>query len=266
VEKADAAAVNPQHFRRPFPIQELLEGGHRALNAYNRAVARWSVHGSRALFEPRDFPWVAAVEAEWRAVRAELDAVLARPEQIPQFADVSPDQVHLTPPGKWKTFFFMAYGVRVEENCRRCPATMRALARIPGVQTAFFSILEARTHIQPHKGPYGGVLRYHLALEVPEPRSACRIRVDDQVASWEEGRSLVFDDTYEHEAWNDTDGRRVILFVDFERPLPRALAALNRLFIRIIAASPFVQDGIERYEEWTRRRGGGASTQHAGES
>ena len=117
----------------------------------------------------------------------------------------------------------------------------------------------------PEPNPkYGGVLRYHLALEVPEPRSACRIRVDDRVASWEEGRSLVFDDTYEHEAWNDPDARRVILFVDFERPLPRALAIVNRLLIRVIAASPFVHDAIERYEEWTRRRAGGTRSASGG--
>jgi beta-hydroxylase len=206
------------------------------------------------MFDPSEFPWVAGVEARWRAIRAELDEVMREPEQIPQFSDVSPDQVHLTAYGKWKTFFFMAYGIRVEENCARCPETYRALQAIPGAQTAFFSILEPQMRIQPHCGPYGGVLRYHLALKVPEPRGGCGIRVNDRVASWEEGKSLVFDDTYEHEAWNETSGQRVVLFVDFERPLPPPLRAVNRAIIGVIARSPFVQDGVRRYEEWKARR------------
>src|SRR5581483_6553925 len=100
--------------------------------------------------------------------------------------------------------FFCAYGVRVDENCRRCPETTRILKTIPGMQTAFFSILQPDMHIDPHSGPYGGVLRFHLALKVPEPRTACRIRVGGDIRSWEEGKSLVFDDTYEHEAWNES--------------------------------------------------------------
>jgi ornithine lipid ester-linked acyl 2-hydroxylase len=248
------APAPPQHFRRPFPLQELMEGAHRALNAYNRAVAHLSPHGRLAVFDPASFPWVSGVEREWRAIRAELDEVLQRPDDIPQFSDISPDQVHLTQYGKWKTFFFFAYGARVEENCRRCPETSRILRTIPGVQTAFFSILEPHMHIAPHCGPYGGVLRYHLALRVPRPPGACRIRVADRTLSWEEGKSLVFDDTYEHEAWNDADAQRVVLFVDFERPLPRGLRQVNRRMIRLIGASPFVRDAIARYEAWSAAR------------
>jgi beta-hydroxylase len=63
----------------------------------------------------------------------------------------------------------------------------------------------------------------------------------------------VFDDTYEHEAWNETAGQRVVLFVDFERPLPPVLRAVNRQLLRLIARSPFVREGIERYEAWKER-------------
>ena len=92
----------------------------------------------------------------------------------------------------------------------------------PGLTTAFFSILSPRKHIGEHRGPWRGVLRYHLALRVPEPPAAAGISVGGQVAHWEEGRSLLFDDGYEHHAWNDTDGVRVVLFVDVIRPLQPA--------------------------------------------
>jgi ornithine lipid ester-linked acyl 2-hydroxylase len=248
-----ARAETPAAYRRPFPIEELLETAQKVLNAYNRLIARRSVHGNRTFFDADRFEWVRDVEAEWRTIRTELDAVLGDGGPIPEFSDVSPDQVHLTKPNQWHSFFFLAYGVRLEENCGRCPETMRILRRIPGLQTAFFSILSPRMHIKPHNGPYGGLLRYHLALKVPEPRAECRIRVGQDFASWEEGKSLVFDDTYSHEVWNDTDGERVILFVDFERPLPPLLAAINRFLIRRIAASPLVQDGIKHYEAWKER-------------
>src|SRR5437867_3927702 len=91
---------------------------------------------------------------------------------------------------------------------------LQLLERVPGMTTAFFSILSPHKHIPDHRGPYKGVLRYHLALMIPEPRQACRIRVDGEYATWEEGKSLLFDDSYDHEAWNDTDGIRVVLFMD----------------------------------------------------
>jgi len=83
------------------------------------------------------------------------------------------------------------------------------------MKTAFFSILSPDKHIPAHKGPFNGVLRYHLELIIPEPKEKCRIRVHDQFNEWDEGKSLIFDDTYEHEVCNDTDGFRVVLFVDF---------------------------------------------------
>ncbi len=142
--------------------------------------------------------------------------------------------------------------MRADENCRLCPESARIIESIPEILTAFFSILQPHTHIKPHRGPFGGILRHHLGMIVPEPRADCRIRVDRQTTIWEEGRSLVFDDTYEHEVWNDTNGQRVVLFVDFERPMGPFLRGLNRGMIRLIARSALVQDAIRRYEDWTR--------------
>ena len=94
------------------------------------------------------------------------------------------------------------------------------MREIPGMTTAMFSILSPRKHILDHRGPYKGVLRYHLGLIVPEDAERCRIRVGEDVRHWEEGKSMIFDDTFNHEVWNDTDETRVVLFVDVLRPLP----------------------------------------------
>ena len=124
---------------------------------------------------------------------------------------------------------------------------------IPGLTTAFFSILSPHKHIGEHRGPWRGVLRYHLALRVPEPAAQAGISVGGQVAHWEEGRSLLFDDSYEHYAWNDTDGVRVVLFVDVIRPLKPAADRLNRALISAIGRSPYIRDARNRHQAWERR-------------
>jgi beta-hydroxylase len=172
---------------------------------------------------------------------------------LPNFQDISVDQASLTDDDGWKTYFFFGYGFRSDANCARCPQTAALLDAIPGLTTAFFSILSPHKHIGAHRGPWRGVLRYHLALRVPEPRQQAGISVGGQVAHWEEGRSLLFDDGYEHFAWNDTDGVRVVLFVDVIRPLKPAADRLNRALISGIGRSPYIRDARNRHEAWERR-------------
>ena len=205
-----------------------------------------SQDGDRAFFDPSSFPWVARVEAGWSAIRAELDAVLVRRNEIPNFQDISEDQKVLTEGEQWKTFFFYGYGVKAEQNCARCPETTRLLGSIPGMKTAMFSILAPGKHIPEHRGPYKGVLRYHLGLIVPEPKTSCRIRVGSDVRSWEEGKSLIFDDTHPHKVWNDSASYRVVLFVDFIRRLPFPLSVMNRMVIWRISRTSFVAAAMER--------------------
>ena len=206
-------------------------------------------------YDPGDFPWVAPLEANWKAIRAELDRLLAHRDALPNFQDISTDQYNLTDDDKWKTYFFYGYGFRSDANCARCPATTRLIESIPGMETAMFSILAPGKRIPPHDGPYKGVLRYHLGLVVPEGPGPVGIRVGGQEATWAEGRSLVFDDTYEHEAWNDTDETRVVLFVDFVRPLREPMRTANAAMIKMIGWSPFIQDAKRRHREWERTAG-----------
>jgi beta-hydroxylase len=121
------------------------------------------------------------------------------------------------------------------------------------MKTAFFSILLPHKHIPEHCGPYKGLIRYHLALKVPEPQEKCRIRVGNDIRHWQEGKSLLFDDTFPHEAWNDTDGIRVVLFLDIVRPMTFPWSVINQVLIKIIALSPFVQKGKANLEKWAKR-------------
>ncbi len=226
--------------------------GFQGILMVEKLIRRYSIVPDLPFLPPTTFPWVAEVEAGWQAMREELDEVLSYREALPNFQDISVDQAELTNDDRWKTFFFFAYGFRSEENCARCPRTAALLDRIPGLTTAFFSILGPGKHLPEHRGPYKGVLRYHLALKVPDPPGACRIKVGGEEAAWQEGHSLLFDDTYPHEAWNDTDQDRVVLFADVVRPLPPPVSWLNQLVIKSIASSPFVKDGKSRHEAWEK--------------
>lgn len=212
-----------------------------------KIIARFSLVGDRAFFDLKTFPWVREVERDYPSIRSEMEWVLSR-RFIPNFQDISPDQAAITSDDGWKTFFFYAYGERAEGNCTLCPGTERALLKIPGMVTAFYSVLESGKHIPPHRGPYKGVLRYHLALQVPDPEHA-GISIDGCFVRWHEGESLVFDDTYEHQAWNFGHGKRVVLFVDFLRPLPFPLNLVNKAIVRYIRSTEFVQAGVRRLRD-----------------
>ncbi|MDE3204910.1 MAG: aspartyl/asparaginyl beta-hydroxylase domain-containing protein [Acidobacteriota bacterium] len=229
------------------------EAGARILHGLERLVVRSSLVPTTPFLPATTFDWVPRLEAEWRAIRAELDEVMAFRDELPNFQDISIDQASITDDDGWKTYFFFAYGFRSEANCARCPTTAALLDSVPGITTAFFSILSPGKHIPEHRGPWRGVIRYHLALTVPEPADAAGIEVGGERAHWKEGSSLLFDDGYEHRAWNDTDGVRVVLFVDVVRPLRAPMDQVNRALIWAIGHSPFIQDSRQRHEVWEER-------------
>lgn len=224
----------------------ILNYGEKALRQFEKLMVKNSLVGNTTFFEPQQFSWIANLENNWQLIRQELDELLLEPENIPNFQDVSPDQYNLTKDNKWKTFFFYAYGYKVKNNCAQCPETTRLLEQVPHMKTAFFSIMFPHKHIPEHRGPYKGVLRYHLGLKIPQPETSCRLKVGDDIRYWQQGKSLVFDDSYPHEAWNDSDDIRVVLFMDFVRPLAFPVSIINQFIIQLIAWSPFVQDGLAK--------------------
>lgn len=223
------------------------------IGSLERSMAKSSLVGDTQVFAADQFPWAQTLETHWRTIRQELDAVLQFIPDLPRFHDISTRQSNISLDDSWKTYFFFAHGLKAQANCDRCPETTRLLEQIPGLQVAFFSILAPHRHIPRHRGLYKGVIRYHLGLIVPEPRQDCWIRIDDEQYCWEEGKSLIFDDTYYHEVWNKTDGYRVVLFLDIERPLRFPWSAINRGLSRAIAASPIVQSAKANHAEWEQR-------------
>jgi beta-hydroxylase len=239
---------------RPGAVARLFMAIVAFVERLNVSLARL---GNPCVYDRAAFPWAAGVEHEWRIIRRELDRVLLRKAELPNVQEIAADAAVLSRDAGWKIFPLVAYGLRSQPNIELCPQTWQILRTIPGLTTAMFSILEPGKRIPPHRGPYNGVLRLHLGLIVPEPRELLGIRVGPERRHWEEGRALIFDDAYEHEAWNETAGLRVVLFVDFEKPLRFPSSVLNRLLLSLAVFTPFVREGGENLRRWERRFHGG---------
>ena len=184
------------------------------------------------------FPWLESLEAATEAIRAELVGVLsddkagiqpyiAYGEGLPlnQWRELNHSR-------RWGAYFLWNEGERQEAHMARCPKTVAALANLPQVDipgrgpTAFFSLLDPHTRIPAHTGVTNTRLTVHLPLIVPP---GCRFRVGGETREWQVGSAWVFDDTIEHEAWNDSDSARAILIFDVWNP---QLTALERDLVR----------------------------------
>lgn len=200
---------------------------------------KYSYVGDNTFFDKQLFSWIENIEAQSEPIRKELDMLLKQKEKLPNLLEFEQAQKKATgDDDKWKAVFFMTYGNRIEETCKAFPNTAKILDEIPGLKLAFFSILDGNKHINAHRGAFNGVLRYHLGLKIPGDGSQCRIRVGDDIRHWEQGGSLVFDDSFEHEVWNDSEEDRVVLFVDFERPLPLIPRLINRMILKVVSLFP----------------------------
>jgi aspartate beta-hydroxylase len=178
-------------------------------------------------FDRALFPWIAEFEACTDAIRNELLAVLPSEtgrERV--FGSEELEQQNLRGEGEgepptWNGYYFYRHGERREENCVRCPATTAAIDRLPlsavpghGPEV-LYSVFTPGTHLLPHQGVTNTRVVGHLPLIVPPD---CALNVGGELHEWQEGRVVVFDDTYEHEAWNRSDRTRVVMIFDLWNP------------------------------------------------
>lgn len=198
-------------------------------------------------YDPGDFAWTAALAAALPAIRAEAEAVMAHGDGIAPYVEADPDRPNkghaLLADARWSAFHLFRNGLPIADHAARCPATMAALAQAPlpriagTAPMALFSILAPHTHIPPHNGMLNTRLICHLPLIVPD---GCRLRVGAETRDVRAGEVLLFDDSIEHEAWNDSDAPRAILLFEVWRPeLTEAeRRALTVMFETVAAYTP----------------------------
>lgn len=201
----------------------------------------------RAFYERAEFDWVAPMEAMTDAIVDELAAMRTQYEVFAPYVQTSADRPAPNNPLRddpsWGALYFWQSGAPVEQNAQRCPAVMAALDRAPlpviegRSPMALWSLLKPGTHIQPHHGLLNTRLICHLPLLAPDD---CALRVGADTRAWRKGEMLIFDDSFEHEAWNRSRETRVVLLFEVWRPEigTEEREALTRLFQAIDAFGP----------------------------
>ena len=183
------------------------------------------------------YPALRLLDQNYPVIKEELEAILNYKERIPRYHDLDKGESYISgsedPEKHWRVFMLRSMVGTPRANQARCPRTTALLGRIPNLYQAFFSILDAGKSIPAHSGFYFGYLRYHLGLRVPKTNPPT-MRVKDQYHTWQEGRSILFDDSWNHQVYNRSDDLRVVLIVDVLRPMPFALHAANWIITRLL--------------------------------
>ncbi|MBV8972310.1 MAG: aspartyl/asparaginyl beta-hydroxylase domain-containing protein [Sphingomonadaceae bacterium] len=232
--------------KRPY----IITVGKKLRPKIDAIAAASSLIPDAPLLDQNALPWTAGLAAEWQAIRDEMETIRAHDAAIPPLVEISPDHSGIAKGGDWKSFFLYGYGERIAANCARAPHTCALIERVPNLNTAFFSILAPGAHIPRHRGVTKGLVTWHLGLKVPREAERCRMQVDSEIVHWGEGQSFLFDDTYEHEVWNDTDETRVILLIQVRRPMAWPGSIAPDLFLWGVRRSPFVKDAVKNIEQW----------------
>ncbi len=216
--------------------------GKNFIRGLSNFIGRQSLVGDMPVYDKTQFDFVAMMEENWETIRDEVKQVLEHRDAIPAFVEVSADQKKIASDKRWKTFILFGFGAPLEKNCAAAPETARMLQKVPNLQTAFFSILGPNYHIAPHRGVSKTIMRVHVGLIVPKDRENCTIRIADQKVSWKEGEAFVFDDTYDHEVWNNTDEERVVLLFDFDRPMKLWGRIVHKTFLAGLRMSAYYRE------------------------
>jgi aspartate beta-hydroxylase len=195
------------------------------------------------VFDPQAvFPAGANFLAAWREIRDEALGVAADLGRVPRFHEIMPEQVDISDNDRrdWRMFILKAYGVENPEKVAQCPRLAALVAECPEVLSASISFLAPRKHIPPHRGPFRGLLRFYLGLAMPLapdglPAAVLRIAGKDHRIG--DGECLLWDDTYVHEVWNNSDELRTVLLLDVKRRgMPTDMELLSRLVIAAVRA------------------------------
>ncbi len=197
----------------------------------------------------RFLPQAKLLRDNWEDIRKELDMILSRyKENIPRFHEIDGMQKPISANDgiPWRTYVIKVYGNLVEEQAKEVPITSAIIQQIPEIKTAMFSILEPGKHIPYHRGFYKGIYRYHLGLIIPK-EGECYIMNGGVKYVWREGEDILFDDTYRHAVWNNTEETRVVFFADVLRTdLPAWLQKINQWVYGIRANSGRLKKAIKR--------------------
>mgnify|MGYP003653709013 FL=1 len=211
-----------------------------------------SLVGDSDFFDKKDFPVTQDLEDNYEVILSELKPLMKRVAEFARFQDISPDQIYISNDDRWKMFFLKAGTYRFKRNCKQVPKTMEILDRHKNIVSAYFSVIGPNKILNPHEGPWCGVIRIHLAMIIPSDGESFLV-CNKKKYCWKEGDTVVFDDTYEHFAVNSSNNNRVVLFLDYMRPLPKPWNWINLLVLKMARLIPYFREPIKRHKEWEKK-------------
>lgn len=192
--------------------------GHFA-SVWQRSL--YNVNGLKAQpwWTPRETGYtelVKSLERNWKLIRDEGLMVMDKAKGL-----FLPEDENLREKGDWSQFTLWQQGRKNENACKGAPKTCTLLEKFSETTGCRrgqikYSIMHPGTHVWPHTGPTNCRLRMHLGLVIP--KEGCKIRCANETRSWEEGKVLIFDDSFEHEVWQDASSFRLIFIVDVWHP------------------------------------------------
>lgn len=196
------------------------------LGFYNGLIRLHSLTHPSIMYDVGNwFPRHTILRNNWKLIANEI-VNIRKEYELPKMHDLVKTFDRISD-DKWSVFVVKWYDKPSESNCKLAPYTCSLLDQLPEIRACMFSILEPGKFIPPHKGPYKGSLRYHLGLQIPKSGD-CYIQVEDIKYYWKEGEDIIFDDTYKHCVYNNSNETRIVLFCDVDRPMVGPMNVLNK--------------------------------------
>lgn len=168
-----------------------------------------------ARVDTRHFPELKVLEDNWETIRDEALA-LYQGGQITAKEDLPASSFYKG--NRWTSFYLKLYDTRIPSAYDLAPKTMELLNQLPNLNLALFAVLMPGKRLNQHHDPFAYTLRYSLGLSTPNSEN-CGLIVNDDDYKWKDGDAILFDETYLHSAYNDSDTPRIILMTDIDRPL-----------------------------------------------
>jgi aspartyl/asparaginyl beta-hydroxylase (cupin superfamily) len=193
------------------------------------------------------FPESKMLEDNWQIIHQEMMTVMNNNAQIPKFheVDAANHKISFDQGPAWRTFMLKAFDGWFEKNCVAMPETTKLLQKCPSVCSALISVLEPGVIIPEHTGKLKGIYRYHLGLAIPESKN-CYLKLAGSNYHWQQGKGMLFDDTFPHEVRNETHQHRVVLFLNVKREMPSPLKRIDDFFRHLILISPIFKKALKR--------------------
>ena len=229
-------AIMQMHFRGSvrFPLSRQLLTHTNYMAPYNLLMNTFSKLPNTPFLKPGDIDGLSLLQEDWEIIRDEATALseLGAIKKSEKLDDAGFNSFFKF---GWTRFYLKWYGDTLPSAARDCPKTVAILAQVPNVKAAMFAKLPSGGLLTPHRDPFAGSLRYHLGLSTPND-DECFILVDGRKHAWRDGKDVLFDETFIHEAYNKTDQDRIILFCDVRRPMKyKLINTINDFMSRTVA-------------------------------